>query len=83
MAQEGTAILFTTRADNGEASIIEDIEFIKQYRARQRGTASTFTAMKDSGGHRLTIRNNIFEDIDGQKWNGSGTFYENRPLGTV
>ncbi len=73
MAQDGTAILFTTRADNGDASVIEDIEFIGNI---VRGSASAVSVYgaEGSGGHRLTIRNNLFADIDGRKWGGAGIF---------
>jgi hypothetical protein len=73
MAQDGTAILFTTRADNGNETVIEDIEFTNNI---VRGSASAVNILgsEGGGGRRLTIRNNIFEDINGQKWNGGGFF---------
>lgn len=73
MAQDGTAVLFTTRADNGDATVIEDIEFTNNV---VRGSASAVSVYgaEGGGGHRLTIRNNLFADIDGQKWGGAGIF---------
>ena len=73
MAQDGTAILFTTRADNGNATVIEDIEFSGNI---VRGSASAVNVLgyEGGGGRRLTIRNNVFADINGEKWNGAGTF---------
>ncbi len=73
MAQEGAAILFTTRADNGDATIIENIEFVNNI---VRGTANGINIYGEegSGGHRLTIRNNFFEDINGAKWGSVGYF---------
>ncbi|HEY8559746.1 MAG TPA: hypothetical protein VIL74_05035 [Pyrinomonadaceae bacterium] len=73
MGQDGTAILFTTRADNGEATIIEEVEFVNNI---VRGSANGINVFggEGSGGHRLTIRNNQFEDIDGKKWGGVGNF---------
>lgn len=73
MAQDGTAVLFTTRADNGKETIIEDIEFIGNI-VRGSGNALNILGDEGSGGHRLTIRNNIFADINGGKWNGAGFF---------
>ncbi len=73
MGQDGTAILFTTRADNGPATIIEDIEFIGNI-VRGSGGGLNIYGGEGSGGHRLVIRNNLFDDIDGQKWSGPGHF---------
>lgn len=72
-AQEGTAILFTTRADNGDATIIEDILFAGNI-VRGSGNAVNLYGSEGGGGHNLVIRNNIFEDIDGQKWGSVGYF---------
>ena len=73
MGQDGTAILFTTRADNGPASIIEDIEFSGNI-VRGAGAGINVAGDEGGGGHRLVIRNNIFEDINGPKWRSTGTF---------
>jgi hypothetical protein len=73
MAQDGMAILFTTRADNGDATIIDEIEFTGNI-VRGSGGGLNILGGEGSGGHRLTIRNNIFDDIDGKKWNSSGHF---------
>ncbi|MGE0655848.1 MAG: hypothetical protein AB7F88_10085 [Pyrinomonadaceae bacterium] len=73
MGQDGNAILFTTRADNGDATIIEDIEFSGNI-VRGTGGGLNILGNEGSGGHRLTIRNNIFDDINGTKWGGGGHF---------
>ena len=73
MAQDGMAILFTTRADNGDATIIDEIEFTGNI-VRGSGGGLNILGGEGSGGHRLIIRNNIFDDIDGKKWNSSGHF---------
>lgn len=73
MAQDGTAVVFTTRTDNGASDIIEDIEFSGNI-VRGSGNALNIYGPEAQGGHRLTIRNNIFEDINGEKWNGGGNF---------
>lgn len=72
-AQEGTAIVFTTRADNGQATIIEDITFAGNI-VRGSANAVNILGAEGSGGHNLTIRNNFFEDINGQKWGSAGYF---------
>jgi hypothetical protein len=71
--QDGTAVLFTVRADNGPASLIEDIVFENNI---IRGSAAAVSVWggEGGGGKRLTIRNNLFADIDGQKWGGRGQF---------
>ena len=73
MGQDGNAILFTTRADNGAATVIEDIEFSGNI-VRGSGGGMNILGSEGSGGHRLIIRNNIFDDSDGQKWGGAGHF---------
>lgn len=73
MGQDGMAILFTTRADNGDATIIDEIEFTGNI-IRGAGGGMNILGGEGSGGHRLTIRNNIFDDINGQKWGGAGHF---------
>ncbi len=71
MGQDGNALLFTTRADNGNATIIEDIEFSGNI---VRGSSGGLNILggEGAGGHRLTIRNNIFDDIGHEKWGGGG-----------
>jgi hypothetical protein len=73
MAQSGTAILFSTRADTGSSTTIEDIEFTDNI---IRGTSSGISIYgpEGSGGKRLSIRNNIFDDINTKKWEGDGFF---------
>ncbi|MEZ5306501.1 MAG: right-handed parallel beta-helix repeat-containing protein [Pyrinomonadaceae bacterium] len=73
MGQEGTAILFTVREDNGPATIIEDILFENNV---VRGTSSAVNVWggEGGGGRNLTIRNNLFADVDHKKWGGRGFF---------
>lgn len=73
MAQDGTAILFTVREDSGEGAFIEDIEFSNNI---IRGTANAVNVYggEGKGGRNLTIRNNLFDDVDGEKWGGTGVF---------
>ncbi len=72
-AQDGTAVLFTVREDNGKASVIEDIEFTGNI-VRGSGSAVSVYGDEGSGGHNLTLQNNVFSDINGAKWNGAGNF---------
>lgn len=73
MGQDGNAILFITRADNGDATVIDEIEFTGNI-VRGTGGGMNILGGEGSGGHRLTIRNNVFNDVDGQKWGGGGHF---------
>lgn len=73
--QDGTAVLFTVRAEEGAApqATVEDVTFTNNI-VRGAGGAFQFLGGEGQGGHRATVRNNLFEDINGQKWNGSGQF---------
>ena len=73
MAQEGTAVLFRTHEDSGKNTIVSDIEFSNNI---VRGTSSAINiyGIEGKGGHRLTIRNNVFEDVNSKKWGGRGYF---------
>lgn len=73
MGQDGTAVLFTVRADNGPATIVEDIEFTGNI-VRGVGGGLNIWGGEGGGGRNLTIRNNLFEDINGAKWNSAGHF---------
>ena len=73
MGQDGTAVLFTTRADTGNATIIKDIEFSGNI-VRGSGAGINVYGAEGQGGHSLQIRNNLFEDINGRKWNSTGHF---------
>lgn len=71
MGQDGSAILFTTRADTGMATVIEDIDFTDNI-IRGSSNAINILGNEGSGGRRLNIRNNIFDDINSKKWGGNG-----------
>ena len=70
--QNGTAVLFTVRADNANATI-EDVEFSDNI-VRGSGNAVNVLGSEGAGGHRLTIKNNLFDDINGKKWDSGGVF---------
>jgi hypothetical protein len=73
--QEGTAVLFTVRAEDGRApwAAIEDVEF-KGNVVRGAGNCFLVHAYEGRGGRRLVIRDNLFADIDKARWGGDGKF---------
>ena len=73
MAQEGNALVFRSASDSGAKSLTEDIDFTNNI-IRGSGSAITIAGDEAGGGRRLTIRNNIFEDISSKKWEGRGYF---------
>lgn len=70
--QDATAVLFSTR-DSGHPVIIKDVVFVNNV-IRGSGNGISVYGLEGRGGHNLTIRNNIFEDISGEKWGGRGFF---------
>lgn len=73
MGQNGTAVLFTVRTDSGKEAAIEDVEFSNNI-VNGSGSAINISGGEARGGRRLTIRNNLFADINGKRWNGEGHF---------
>lgn len=73
MAQEGHAIVFFPANDSGENAIVENVEFVNNI-VRSSASAMTIAGGEARGGHRLTVRNNVFEDISEAKWDGRGFF---------
>lgn len=71
--QNGTAILFTAANDSGPNARVEDVEFTNNI-VRSAGTCVNIQGEEAKGGRRLTIRNNIFDDISSEKWGGDGQF---------
>ncbi len=79
-AQSGIAILFTVRNQDGSApwSVVEDVTFTNNL---LRHTAGGINILGQDNTHpsqktrNITIRNNLFEDIDGKAWGGgNGVF---------
>ncbi|MGE0453608.1 MAG: hypothetical protein AB7O37_13220 [Vicinamibacteria bacterium] len=76
-AQAGFAVLFTVRNQDGGApwSCVEDVRFEGN---RVRHTASGINVLGFDDNHpsgqarRITIRNNLFEDVGGPRWGGGG-----------
>lgn len=73
MAQDGTAILFSTREDSGKDVIIEDILFVNNI-IRGSGSGISVYGKEGKGGHDLTIRNNFFIDLGVKEFKGGGFF---------
>ena len=74
-AQDGTALLFTVRSEDGAMpwATVEDVQFTNNI-VRGAAGAINIYGSEGRGGHRLTVRNNLFEDINGPKWGGAGQF---------
>lgn len=73
MAQEGTAIVIRSADDSGPDSMIEDIEITNNI-IRGTGSAVNVFGGEARGGRRMTIRNNVFEDVSEKNWGGNGYF---------
>ncbi|MBV9211759.1 MAG: hypothetical protein JOZ52_14055 [Acidobacteria bacterium] len=71
--QNGTAVLFTAANDSGTEARVEDVEFTNNI-VRGAGAGINIQGEEARGGRRLTVRNNIFDDISGEKWGGDGQF---------
>lgn len=73
MGQDGSAVLFTVREDSSKNAVIEDIEFSNNI-VRGSSNAVNVLGGEGKGGRNLVIRNNIFDDINAEKWGGNGFF---------
>lgn len=82
MAQEGTGVLFRSATDSGEQAVVEDIEFNSNL-MRSSGSAVNIFGGEGKGGRNLTVRNNVFEDIDGKKYEGRGFFIKSTTFENV
>jgi hypothetical protein len=80
-AQNGFAILFTVRNQGGRApwSVIEDVTFVGNV---LRHSAAGINILGRDDIHssrparRIVIRNNLFEDLGGPRWGGSGILFQ-------
>ena len=78
-AQVGYAILFTVRNQDGTApwSAVRDVQLTRNI-IRHSASAIQFLGTDyiypSQRTERITISDNVFEDIDGAKWNGAGWF---------
>ena len=81
-AQNGFAILFTVRNENGTApwSVVKDVTFTNNV-VRHAGGGVNILGRDDSGApsrqaRRIVIRNNLFLDIGSAEWSGSGALFQ-------
>jgi hypothetical protein len=80
-AQNGFAILFTVRNQDGTApwSVVQDVTFSNNL-VRHSGSGLNISDQDDNFPSRISWRfkiyNNLFEDLDGIKWGGSGAFLQ-------
>lgn len=72
-AQDGSAVLFTTREDSGKHAVIDDIRFSSNI-VRGSSNGLNIYGSEGNGGRKLLISNNIFDDINANKWGGNGFF---------
>ncbi len=82
MGQEGTGILFFPASDSGEQAVVEDIEFTNNI-VRGSSSAVNIVGQEAQGGRNLTIRNNVFEDINSKKYGGRGFFIKSTTFDKV
>lgn len=80
-AQNGFAILFTVRNQDGSApwSVVEDVLFANNL-VMQSGSGVNILGRDDAAPsgqvRRLAILNNVFNGIDGGRWGGSGILFQ-------
>jgi hypothetical protein len=80
-AQNGFAILFTVRNQDGTApwAVVEDVAFTRNI---VRHTANGLTVTGRDNLHpsepagRITIKDNLFEDVGGLNWGGGGRLFQ-------
>lgn len=80
-AQPGFAIVFTVRNQNGGApwAVVEDVTFrrnIVRHSASGVNILGQDNLQPSQQAKRILIRNNLFEDISGAKWGGSGILFQ-------
>ena len=89
-AQDGFAIQFTTRNQDGKApwSVVEDVTFRRNV-IRNAGSAINITGFDDERpsdqARRISISDNVIYDVDAKAWGGSGIFLQigNQPRDVV
>ncbi|HEV2830284.1 MAG TPA: right-handed parallel beta-helix repeat-containing protein [Pyrinomonadaceae bacterium] len=76
-AQNGFAVLLTPRAGAASWTVVQDVQFTNNI-IRHSGSGMQMLGRDTYGvsqqSKRITIENNLFEDIDGPKWAGEGKF---------
>jgi hypothetical protein len=78
----GFGILFTVRTQGGSMpwAVVEDITFTRNL-MRHVGGGVNISAYDDEGGNkgitqRILFSNNVFEDVDRERWSGNGTSFQ-------
>lgn len=80
-AQSGFAVLFTVRNQDGRApwSVVEDVQFVNNI-IRHSGSGVNVLGHDDNHRSqetkRILIRNNLWEDIGGERWGGRGILFQ-------
>jgi hypothetical protein len=80
-AQNGYAILFTVRNQDGGApwSVVEDVTFVRNI-LRHSGSAINVLGSDDirpsQQTKRILIQGNLLEDVNGSRWGGSGRLFQ-------
>lgn len=78
-AQVGWAVIFNTLEDSGPQAVVEDVQFTNNI-VRHSGNGINLRGMDvDPTVHRMrriTIKNNLFDDINSQRWGGGGIFVQ-------
>jgi hypothetical protein len=78
-AQTGFAIVFTVRnSDSGSTAVVDDITFTNNIirHAASGFTGHGYEAIPTPRSQRWLIRNNLFDDINGDRWNGDGRAFQ-------
>jgi hypothetical protein len=80
-SQSGFAVLFTVRNQDGKApwSVVEDVTFQRNV-VRHSAAGINVLGRDDNAASgrtaRLAIRDNLFEDIGGERWGGGGRLFQ-------
>jgi hypothetical protein len=80
-AQNGFAILFTVRNQDGRApwSVVEDVTYVSNI-LRNTGSGINILGRDDIQAsqqtRRILIKNNLFEDVNGSRWGGEGRLFQ-------
>lgn len=82
-AQNGFAILFTVRTvyDNSPWAVVEDVLFTNNV-VRKSAAGVNILGLDDGSPtrsgrtRRIAIRNNLFDEIGGEQWGGSGRLFQ-------
>jgi hypothetical protein len=81
-SQNGFAILFTPRNQNGRSpwSVVQDVTFANNALRHSGGGFNIAGPDNEAGvslpSRRILIRNNLIEDIDGKAWGGAGRLFQ-------